>query len=184
MKNVILLHGKNTGPEDKWYPWFAREMSRLDIKCEIPALPNADEPVMAEWLAVIDNLKPDEDTIFVGHSRGGVAILRWLENQPADYTCRGCILLATNSGRNEHRTIEGETNYGFYTDQGYDFDAIRTHTDRFFVLHSKDDQWVPYVQGVENSQGLHGELITFKGLNHFGVGVHRIDDLVGIVKAV
>lgn len=184
MKNVILMHGTNAGPEDKWYPGFASEMRKLGIKCTIPALPKSDEPVLDEWLAVIDNLGPDEDTIFVGHLRGGVAILRWLEKQPRDFSCKACVLVAANSGQNAHRTIQGETNYGFYTDDGYDFDVIRTHSNNFFALHSKDDQWVPYQQGIENSEGLHAKMLTFDGLNHFGAGVDEIPELIEIIKAL
>lgn len=178
---MILLHGKNAGPNDKWYPWLASEMAKRGVKCTIPALPDADEPVLSEWLSVIDSLQPDEDTIFVGHSRGGVAVLRWLENQPDDYISKAVILVAANSGLNQHRHIRNETNGGFYTDEGYDFDKIKKHSEKFFALHSRDDQWVPYVQGVENAHGLGAKLITFDGKGHFGIGVNEIEELLDII---
>jgi predicted alpha/beta hydrolase family esterase len=182
MKNVILLHGMSVGPNDKWYPWLAGEMRKRGIKCAVPALPSPNEPVLDEWLSVIDILHPDEDTIFVGHSRGGVAVLRWLENQHADYKCKAVILIAANSGLNAHRTIKGETNFGFYTDAGYNFDEIKKHCKRFVVLHSKDDQWVPYAQGAENAQGLSAKLVTFEDMGHFGTGVDDIKEIVEIIE--
>ena len=184
MKNVILLHGMNAGPNDKWYPWLASEMSKQGIKCAVPKLPSSSEPVLAEWLSMIDSLRPDHDTIFVGHSRGGVAALRWLENQHNNYSCKAVILIATNSGLNAHRTVKGETNFGFYTDSGYDFDSIKKHSDSFFVLHSKDDQWVPYEQGVENSQALVAKLLTFDTKGHFGTGVNKINEVIDIIDAL
>jgi predicted alpha/beta hydrolase family esterase len=184
MKNVILVHGKNAGPSDKWYPWFADAMYSRGIECSTPELPEPNEPVLNDWLDVIDTLQPDNDTIFVGHSRGGVAILRWLERQPNDFVCGACILVATNSGLNAHRTIQGETNFGFYTDEGYNFDAIRKHCDNFYVLHSKDDQWVPYNQGIENSWGLRAKLLTFDSKGHFGVRVEEIHELVDIIERI
>lgn len=184
MKNVILLHGMNAGPNDKWYPWLASEMSTRGIKCTIPVLPSSNEPVLDEWLSTIDSLHPDEDTIFVGHSRGGVAALRWLENQHDDYSCKAVILIAANSGLNAHRTIKNETNFGFYTDDGYNFDEIKKHSNNFFLLHSEDDRWVPYAHGVENSQGLGAKLLTFGTRGHFGTGVNEINELVDIIDTV
>jgi predicted alpha/beta hydrolase family esterase len=175
---VILLHGLNTNPNDKWYPWLAQEMKQRGIEFAAPTLPNPTDPDITAWTAELDKLHPDENTILVGHSRGGVAVLRWLEVQPASLKVKKVILIATNSGFTHKRTVKTESNHGFYTEQGYDFDRIKQHCDDFVILHSKDDQWVPYEAGVENAEGLGARLLTFERKGHFGKGVDEIPELL------
>lgn len=107
-----------------------------------------------------------------------MAILRWLEKQPANQKVKKVILMATNSGLESNRTIKSETNYGFYTEKGYDFEKIKNHCDNFVVMHSKDDPWVPFEQGVENTKGLNAKFLEFDHYKHFGTGLNKIPELL------
>lgn len=179
--NVILMHGKDANPMQKWYPWLARELAARHIPCSAPALPHADEPHIEEWKAMLTNLQPSQETILIGHSRGGVAVLRWLEDQPKELKVKCVILVATNSGLIKNQTVPGETNYGFYSEDGYDFPKILQHCNDFIILHSRDDKWVPYVQGIENAEGLHAKLLTFEDRGHFGKGINEIPELLEVI---
>jgi len=178
---IVLAHGKNTDPNQKWYPWFEKEVKKLGYEYVAPVLPKADDPVMSEWLSEIDKTAPDEDTILVGHSRGGVAVLRWLEQQPPEKHVKKVILVATNSGRLKDKAIHTESNYGFYTEEGYDFKKIKTHCNDFVVLHSKDDQWVPFSAGEINAEGLSAKFLQFDDRGHFGKGVDEVPELLEVV---
>ena len=178
---VILLHGKDTDPLQKWYPWLAQAMRRRGIRFAAPVLPRAENPRLAEWTATLDNLKPDADTILVGHSRGGVALLRWLEQQPGSLRVRRVILVATNSGFTHQMARPDESNHGFYTKEGYHFARLRQHCAEFFVLHSKDDQWVPFEHGVENAKGLHAKLLAFADRGHFGARLKSLPELLELI---
>lgn len=175
---VILMHGKDVGPSDKWYPWFADTVRGLGFEYHAPVLPKSDNPYIDEWKQCLTGLRPDESTVLVGHSRGGVAVLRWLEDQPANVKVRKVILIAANSGFTDKMAIKSETNRGFYTKQGYDFAKIKQHCNNFVILHSKDDQWVPYEAGQENATSLNAKLMTFDNKGHFGKGVDTIPELI------
>ncbi len=165
--NVILMHGKNTDPTQKWYLWLKNEMQNKGIEFRAPFLPKADDPEIKEWLTELDKTKPNENSILVGHSRGGVAILRWLEIQPKDLKVKKVILIGANSGHSE-KINKTENNKGFYTKEGFDFQKIKNHCDKFIVLHSKDDEWVPFSAGEENAKGLDAKFLKFKDRGHFG----------------
>jgi predicted alpha/beta hydrolase family esterase len=175
---IVLMHGKNTDSDQKWYPWFREEVERMGHTCMIPALPNAADPVMDEWLLELDKTKPDIDTVLVGHSRGGVAILRWLEKEPKETRIKRVILVATNSGSTTDRAIPSESNHGFYTESGFNFEKIKSHCEDIVVLHSKDDAWVPFSDGEKNAKGLSAPLLAFESYGHFGKGVTEIPELI------
>lgn len=172
------MHGKDTNPSQKWYPWFADEVKSIGYEFVAPVLPKAVNPVMDEWLMELDKTNPNEDTVLVGHSRGGVAIMRWLERQVPEKQVKKVILVATNSGRSKDKAILSESNYGFYTDEGYDFEKIKSHCNDFAVLHSKDDKWVPFSAGEMNATGLAARFLKFENYGHFGKGVSEIPELL------
>src|SRR3989344_2613682 len=178
MMKVILMHGKHADPTQKWYPWLASEKGKRGIEFIAPALPHTDEPVFEEWLSEIDKCNPDQDTIMVGHSRGGVAVLRWLERQPENIKVKKVILVATNGGKIEGSKIAQKSNPGFYTDRGYDFERIKSHWDSFVVLHSNDDNVVPFSAGVENAKGLNAKILEFTDRGHFGDNINSISELL------
>ncbi|NND65271.1 MAG: hypothetical protein HKM24_04815 [Gammaproteobacteria bacterium] len=181
---VILMHGKDTDPTQKWYPWFINSLKERGIDIKAPVLPKADDPICDEWIAKLKETNPEENSILVGHSRGGVAILRWLEMLPSDMRVRKVILVATNSPRLKDKARLSENDGGFYTDAGCDFEAIKVHCDDFVVLHSKDDQWVPYSHGEYNAGCLDAKFISFDDKGHFGHGVDDIPDLLAEIENV
>ena len=164
---VILIHGKDAKLGDKWYPWFREQMETKGIEVHIPELPNPSDPNLDEWLKVIKNLHLDEDTILAGHSRGGVAVLRYLERLSEGARVKKVILLAANSGFVKNMDHNQNSN-GFYTEKGYDFEKIKSHCSDFVAFHSEDDKWVPFEHGKENVEGLSARFITFKDKGHFG----------------
>ncbi|MCP6720423.1 MAG: alpha/beta hydrolase [Patescibacteria group bacterium] len=174
---IVLMHGKDTDPSKKWYPWFAEEVKKRNMEILAPELPKPEDPEIGEWLAELDKTRPDEDTILVGHSRGGVAILRWLEKLPEGKRVRKVILIGTNSGSSE-KINRTENNKGFFSEEGYDFEKIKSHCDDFVVFHSRDDQWVPFEAGEENAKGLGAKFLKFEDRGHFGRGVHEIPELI------
>ncbi|MBR9701927.1 alpha/beta fold hydrolase [Candidatus Pacearchaeota archaeon] len=95
---VVFIHGKDADPSAKsWYVWLKNELDKRKIKSFFPQLPNSVDPDVGEWICEIENLNPDEETILIGHSRGGMAILRWLEEAPKNKKVGKVILIAANN---------------------------------------------------------------------------------------
>lgn len=94
-------------------------------------MPLVNPPVLNEWLKIIDDLKPDKNTVLVGHSRGGMAILRWLEQAPPELKIKKVVLVAANNP-NFPDQVMGD----FYGSQ-YDFEKIKQHCDSFFSFTQK-----------------------------------------------
>jgi len=163
----MLMHGKDTDPTQKWYPWLKKEVEKKDIEFIAPKLPKADDPVLNEWLNEIEILNPNKNAIFVGHSRGGVAILRWLEKQPENKKIKKVILVAVNNPAVSEKNQKKDT-HGFFELGKYNFKKIKSHCNNFVVLHSEDDEWVPFLAGEENAKGLNAKFLKFKNRGHFG----------------
>ena len=160
-KRIILLHGKDKNSSDVWYPWVGEVAKRLGCNFIAPDLPSSSEPVLSEWLNIINKLDLSASDIVVGHSRGAMAILRYLEK--FDRRVRSVILVAGNNPE-----IPDGFDDTFYESGQFDFRVIKNRADRFIVLHSLDDSWVPYEAGRINATNLGAELVTVDGKGHFG----------------
>lgn len=89
MKNAILLHGRPTqeryfspsDPSDSnayWFPWLQKQLLIHGISAQAPEILEPYNPRYENWAREIERYDNNPDTILVGHSCGGGAIVRWL----------------------------------------------------------------------------------------------------------
>lgn len=89
MKTAIIIHGRPEKDEyfdedflspsnSHWLPWLQKQLLINDILAQTPEFPNAYCPVYEEWKIIFEQFSIDEDTILVGHSRGGGFLVRYL----------------------------------------------------------------------------------------------------------
>jgi predicted alpha/beta hydrolase family esterase len=92
--NVILLHGRfseriegkliadiplcDPNNEGNWMGWTKKRLEENGYVVTCPIVANVWKARYEEWAAVLDRLTIDEETILVGLSAGGYALLRWL----------------------------------------------------------------------------------------------------------
>lgn len=165
--NVVLIHGKDGNPADGWYFWLRKEVEKKGLKFVAPELPNSADPRLEEWLEEINKIKPDEETILIGHSRGGLAILRWLEKLPEGKKVKKVVLVAANNPLIDRENTTKDT-HGFYEKGALNFLKIKKHCDNFIVIHSKDDPWVKFKSGESNAKGLNAKFKIYENKKHFG----------------
>ncbi len=176
ISKIVFMHGKNQTPEGAWYPWFGKEVEKKGIKFIAPKLPKSEKPILDEWLRELDKTKPDENTILIGHSRGGVAILRWLEELPKDKKIKKVILIASNHPLFKERDSEEFNNW--HKLKEYNFEKIRKHCEEFVVFHSKEDPIVPFEAGRRNAEGLGAKFNIYEGKWHFGKVLKKFPELL------
>ena len=174
---VIFMCGKDKTPDDVWYPWFGKEVRKKGFEFVAPKLPKIHDPVLEEWLEELDKTKPNENSILVGHSRGGMAIMRWLEKLPKGKKVKKVILLAVNNPDVGEKDKNKDT-HGFYEVGSYDFEKIKSHCDDFVVIHSEEDPWVSFKSGENNANGLGAKFKAYEGKLHFGKNLNEVPELL------
>ena len=178
------MHCKGANSNDNWYPWFKKKMEKKEIEAHIPDLPDPGNPKITEWLSVLESFNPDKDTVLIGHARGAVAILRYLEKLPEGKKLKRVILIAANSSSAKYITIQSESNLGFYTEKEYDFEKIKSHCSDFVLFHSVDDKLVPFEHGEQTAEGLGAKFVKFKNKGHFGKDNSTVSKLIKEVTRV
>ena len=90
MKNIFIIHGSYGSPQENWFPWLKKELSKLGHKVFVPQFPipspNKRDPAygghnLSNWLKTLEDYKKyiNEDTIIIAHSRGCIFTYRFLE---------------------------------------------------------------------------------------------------------
>jgi asparagine synthase (glutamine-hydrolysing) len=148
-KNVFILHGKDKSSKDVWYPWLKQKLEFKNFNTIVPDLPNTKNPDMDEWVKVLKSFELNENSILIGHSRGGVAILKFLEN--LNVKVKAVFLVATNE-------------QGF----NYNYQNIKKNSQEFYVFHSKDDDVVPFHDAEVLVKNLNAKFFIFENKRHFG----------------
>lgn len=165
MRNVFIFHGTGGHPKENWFPWLKQELEKKDFKVYIPQFPNPDKPMLEPWLKEMEKYKDkiDENTIFIGHSLGGMFVLRILEriNKPI----RAAIIISGSAGVKPIKFYEGDYNFS----NGFDFDweKIKSNAKRFVVFHSDNDPYISLGNGKLIAEKLGIELTFIPKAGHF-----------------
>lgn len=171
MKNVLILHGAGNNSKGNWFPWLKSQLEQKGYRVWSPDLPNADHPILKEWLDAVFANKDWEfnfESIMVGHSSGATLILRILENLPTNIKIDKAILVAAPLDKGsipEYQILkEG------ITEAPFNFEKIRSACSKFYFIYSDND---PYDCGLRHGkilkEKLGGELIIKKGEGHFNL---------------
>ncbi|MBU0531196.1 MAG: alpha/beta fold hydrolase [Candidatus Uhrbacteria bacterium] len=159
---IILIHGFNANPEMNFHPWLRDELQKEGFEVLAPALPFSGEPVLADWLKAMEEQvgRLDPDDIILGHSLGGVMALRYLEAAEMTGTPRAVVLVAApwNLKKNAMQS--------FFTHE-LDADVLMWKANDFIIVHSKDDDKVPFDHAEKYAKMLKGKLLTREGEDHY-----------------
>ena len=164
---IIFIHGWTASHLADWYPNIVPELDKLGIDYAIPDLPGGEYPHAKDWLNKIHEVisKTDKPIILVGHSLGSRTALLYLEKYHPKVEKVFLVAAFANKIENADRH-DGET-YPDFFEHKIDIEKIKPLVGKFIVMHSKDDDSIPYEQGVEIAHDLNAELLTYEGRFHF-----------------
>lgn len=165
-KRAFIIHGWEGTPDSNWFPWLKMELEKNGFEVAVPQMPNAVYPKMEEWMAYLQKIvgEPDENTFFVGHSLGSVAILRYFEALSDREKVGGAILAAVFS---ESIGIEVLENF-FATP--FDYEKIKKVTGKIVVINSNNDPYIPQKHGETLRDDLGAKLIIVPDGKHLNEG--------------
>lgn len=166
-KRAVLIHGWEGTPEHGWHPWLRDKLTKKGWEVAAPAMPDTNTPTMEKWVEHLSKTvgNPDENTYLVGHSLGCITILRYLETLEESQKIGGVILVAGFSYDLEYSGYKRELSSFFQTP--VDFDKVKKHCDKFVVLHSTDDAWVPVKHASVFEEKLGAKTIIQTGMKHY-----------------
>jgi len=155
---AVLLHGWGGSPESNFLPWLKAELEKAGWQVDVPELPNAENPDPEAWLAALDELKMDENTVVVGHSLGGTIITRWLELNKTKLKKVVLVGAPTQTG-GKHPKTESVKALPVSS-------AIRQLAE-FEILYSADDPFVTAADTAALSELCAEPIWQFDGRGHF-----------------
>ena len=167
MKRVFIVHGWEGTPEKDWMPYLKHELVKRGFDAIVPRMPNTENPKMDEWVPYLNSqiTNPDENTFIVAHSLGCITTLRVLEDFDDKQKIGGAIFVGGFGHDLNYKDYNGEL--ASFFEKPIDWEKIKTRANKFVVIHSEDDEWVPVLHNKIYKDKLAAESIVLNGFGHF-----------------
>jgi uncharacterized protein len=164
MTNFLIFHGTGGHPEENWFPWLKKELEEQGHNVSIPAFPTPEGQSLESWLEVLKNYESQitPDSILIGHSLGGLFLLRVLER--LNHKVNAAIFVSAPIGIRPIKFYDGDEKFSGF---GFDWQSIRTKADHFVVFHSDDDPYVSIGNGEKLANELGVRLTFIPNAGHF-----------------
>jgi predicted alpha/beta hydrolase family esterase len=148
MSTVFIIHGIGGNPKENWFPWMKKEIESEGHRVIVPDFPNSDEPRLDEWMEHMKKYEDsiDEETIFIGHSLGGMFILRLLEHMKKPI--KAVFLVAGVTGPTDGLNLAPLMTT--FTTPPLEYELIKKNGGTIQMLHADND---PYIS-LKNAETL------------------------------
>jgi predicted alpha/beta hydrolase family esterase len=189
MKRLFLIHGWDGSPEEPMHKWIKKNLEAKGFEVFAPKMPNADKPEIKTWNKKISEVvgKVNKEDIFIGHSVGCQAVLRYIEKLNKDEKVKKIILIAPWMHLDK-KTIEEEGEESIkisrpWMETPIGFNKIKTHCSEFAVIFSDNDPYVPLSNVNLFKENLNAKILILKNKGHFDPS-HNIDKLPELLKFI
>ena len=188
MRKIYLVHRWDANPESDWYPWLKKELDKKGFSLEVLKMPDSSNPSIKSWIGYLkENIKAmDKDTLFIGHSVGCQAILRFISQLPIDIKVGRVILIAPwlELTRIEEEGEEVVKIAKPWLKTKINWDKINRHCEDFVCIFSDDDIYVPLSNVDKFYNKLGNKTLILKGKGHFTKeeGVNEIPEILEFLK--
>ena len=179
MNNIFIFHGTEGSPEENWFPWLKEKLEVRGHKVIVPQFPSPPfiPAKIDEWFKVFKNYEQDisKDTIFIGHSLGGIFTLRIMEKlkQPV----KAAFFVGTPIGVKPILNYDRDSSFSGFE---FEWDKIKNKAQYFVVFQSDNDPYVDLANGKELAKNLDVELSFVPEAGHFNkkAGYTKFDELL------
>ena len=150
----VLLHGFNGSPDDAFFPWLKRELTRHNLSFVAPPLPHPDNPTEEEQVNyVLQNVQFNEKTVLYGHSLGAVVAMKVIEK--LDRPIAGLVL---SGAFIEPKFLDHSRPFENTFKWDFDFEKIRRGAGFIRIVSDLNDISVPPEQARILHQNIDGRL--------------------------
>jgi predicted alpha/beta hydrolase family esterase len=182
--NILLFHCWGGNGRSCWSGYIQDELTKAGVQVLAPTFPHTDEPVLAEWLTearrLVPRFEPEDEWVLVSHSLGGPAILRLLESFGKGEKVKTVILVAGFAKDLGIPQIRG------FVEKEFDWERIGRGADRFIVINSDNDQFIPLEEGERMARmlGKKCEFLIEHGAGHIneGAGFTKYPRLLDLIR--
>lgn len=184
MKRAILVHGWDGSPDEDWFPWAQKEFQNRGWEVISPRMPDSESPRIESWLKELNKMAADydEETLFIGHSIGCQAIMRFLENQ--NKKAKGAIFVAGWFNLVNLEDEEAEAIAKPWIETPINTIKVRENLGFSIILLGDNDLWVPLAETQSAfEQKLGSKVIVVPNAGHFTSddGYTELPDLLKLI---
>jgi predicted alpha/beta hydrolase family esterase len=157
MRTVFIFHGTGGSPEGNWFPWLKKELEKKGLRVIVPRFPTPEGQSLEAWLTIFRQYSEyiDEETIFVGHSLGGMFLLKVLEQ--LKHPVSAAFFVSASVGVRPIKYYDSDYTFAHFL---FDWPAIVTKAKTFTAYHSDYDPYVSLGNGEKLAKQL-GITLTF-----------------------
>lgn len=179
MRNIFIIHGSYGSPQENWFPWLKKELSKLGHRVLVPQFPvppidKQDSSYgghkLSEWIETLNDYKKyiDGDTIFIAHSRGCVFTYQYLAKINPSISATFLIAPWINFlwYPKNNKKIDSFHKIPF------DWKQIKKGS-RYFEIYQSTNDDTPVSEGKEIAKNLNAKLVIVKNAGHFNVGTDK-----------
>lgn len=168
--------------------WLKSNLEKAGHQVTVPAMPDPGTPTIASWVGKLqETIKPNTETILVGHSVGCQAVLRYLETLSDEVKIAGVVLIAPWMELDQQTiTEEGEAVIAIakpWMETPINFTKMKSHIGKTVAIFSDNDPYVPLNQKDLFARELNAEVVVENNKGHFSVG-DGITELPAALEAV
>ncbi|MFA6017049.1 MAG: alpha/beta hydrolase [Patescibacteria group bacterium] len=175
MKNIFIFHGSYGYPEENWFPWLKKELSKLGHKIYVPKFPIpktvSEEHELKKWLETFEDYKSylDENSIIIAHSRGCSFAFQLLPT--LGIKINGLFLVGPFIDYDQWRP-NVYSKYDSFQAKPYLWKRIRQLVKYTEVFQSTNDV-IPVSEGQFIADWLHAKMNVVKNAGHFNTSYHK-----------
>jgi len=166
MANIFIFHGTEGSPKENWFPWLRNKLETMGHQVFVPQFPSPPivSAKISEWFDVLKSYEKyiNEDTIFIGHSLGGIFTLRILEQ--LKHGIKAVFLIGTPIGVRPILNYDRDSSFSGFS---FNWPIIKTRAKYFVVFQSDDDPYVSLNNGEQLAKELDVELSFIPHAGHF-----------------